>query len=164
MSVEIVTPPRSLVTGWLLGLVRARLVLESPTGLTCGDGRAEVNDTGVLVYPYHVVYSIPGGWFAGPAMGQAQGDAEFVYQVDSVGRTRQQAETAADRVRNWIVGRTAAGAFVVQAADPEGLRISDRIVDGTPGAPLQEGQPPKEVFTVSDTIGIHVTMADPEGV
>lgn len=157
MSIAIVTPPRNLVTNWLLGLVRSQLV--GPiAGQTCGDGRAEQNSQGVLKYPYHVIYSISGGFLTGPGFGAAQADAEFVYQVDSVGRTRSQAEEAADRVRNWIVGRTAAGVFVVQAADPDGLQISDRIVDGTPGAPLQEGQPPNEVFTVSDSIGIHVTV------
>jgi hypothetical protein len=154
MSVAIVTPPRNLVTNWLLALSRLNL----PAGQTCGDSRAEVNTSGVLVYPYHVIYPIAGGQVTGPALGASQADAVFVYQVDSVGRTRDQAEKAADRIRNWIVGRTAAGVFVVQAADPDGLQISDRIVDGTPGAPLQEGQPPNEVFTVSDTIGIHVTV------
>lgn len=163
MSVTVETPSTAAVTDWLLALIRSQLV--GPIGdLTCGDGRAQVNAAGALLYPYHVLYSIPGGSVGGPALGQAQGDAVFVYQLDSVGLTRQQAQAAADRARNWVVGRTAAGVFVVQAPDPEGLRISDRIVDGTPGAPLQEGQPPKEVFTVSDTIGIHVTVADPEGV
>lgn len=163
MSIETATPPRHLVTDWLLGLVRSQLV--GPLAkFTCGDQRAEANSAGNLPYPYHVVYSIAGGILTGPAMGQAQGDAVFLYQLDSVGLTRKSAEAAADRARNWVVGRTSAGVFVVQAPDPEGLRISDRIVDGTPGAPLQEGQPPKEVYTVSDTIGIHVTLADPEGV
>lgn len=153
----IATPPSNLVTDYLIGLIRSQLI--GPIAdQTCGDARAEVNAAGVLIYPYHVVYSIPGGSLSGPPLGQSSGDAVFPYQVDSVGRTRSQAQKAADRVRNWIVGRTAAGVFVVQAADPDGLQISDRIVDGTPGAPLQEGQPPKEVFTVSDTIGIHVTV------
>lgn len=157
MSIEIVTPPRNLVTDFLLGLIRSQLV--GPLAdLTCGDARAQQNAAGNLLYPYHVVYSISGGLVSGPGLGAAQADAQFVYQVDSVGRTRSQAEKAADRVRNWIVGRTSAGVFVVQAPDPDGLQISDRIVDGTPGAPLQEGQPPNEVFTVSDTIGIHVTV------
>lgn len=157
MSIEIVTPPRNLVTDWLLALIRSRLIGPLASH-TCGDARAEVNAAEVLVYPYHVVYSISGGLLTGPSLGMAQADAQFLYQVDSVGRTRSQAEQAADRVRNWIVGRSTQGGFVVQAPDPEGLQISDRIVDGTPGAPLQEGQPPNEVFTVSDSIGIHVTV------
>lgn len=154
MSVPVETPPRAAVTQWLIDLIDSKL----PTGKKCGDGLPQTPDGVPLDWPYWVVYSIPGGSMSGPPMGQAQGDAVYPYQVDSVGKTRAQAEMAADWVRNWVVGRTAAGVFVVQAADPDGLRISDRIVDGTPGAPLQEGQPPNEVFTVSDTFSVYVTV------
>lgn len=149
------TPQKAVVTAWLLDLVQSRLSLATPVGQKIGDGRAEGSP---LIYPYHVLYSITGGSISGPPLGQAQGDAVLVYQIDSVGRTRDQAERAGDRLREWVVGRTPAGVFVVQVADPDGHAIHDRIVDGTPGAPLQEGQPPNEVFTVSDSIGIHVTV------
>jgi hypothetical protein len=150
------TPSRAAVTGWLLALMNAQITDPQK----CGDGRAQItlDAEGKTIYPYWVLYSIPGGSMGGPPMGQAQGDARYVYQIDAVGRTRAQAEMGADRSREWVVGRTSAGAFVVQATDPDGLRIHDRIVDGTPGAPLQEGQPPNEVFTVSDTFGIDVSV------
>ena len=150
------TPSRAAVTAWLLALVTGRLTVPQK----CGDSRAEItlDASGKTIYPYWVLYPIPGGWMNGPPLGQAQGDARFVYQLDSVGRTRAQAEMAADRGREWLVGRTSAGVFVVQAADPDGVKIHDRIVDGTPGAPLQEGQPPNEVFTVSDTIAVDVSV------
>ena len=149
------TPNRAAVTQWLLDLVTGAL----PGAQKCGDMRAELTvESGQTVYPYHVLWPIPGGSVSGPPLGQAQGDARFVYQIDSVGRTRAQAEMGADRIREWVAGRTPQGAFVVQAAAPEGLAIHDRIVDGTPGAPLTEGQPPNEVFTVSETYGIDVSV------
>jgi hypothetical protein len=150
------TPSRAQVTNWALALVSNQL----PGPQKCGDGRAELSyeADGKAIYPYYILFSIPGGWMNGPPMGQAQGDARFSYQLDSVGRTRAQAEMAADRAREWLVGRTSAGVFVVQAADPDGVKIHDRIVDGTPGAPRQEGQSPNEVFTVSDTIAVDVSV------
>jgi hypothetical protein len=150
------TPSRAALTNWLLTLVTGQLTVPQK----CGDGRAQITTdaAGKPIYPYWVLYSIPGGYMGGPPLGQAQGDARYVYQIDSVGRTRAQSEMAADRVRNWLVGRTSAGVFVVQAANPDGLTIHDRIVDGTPGAPLQEGQSPNEVFTVSDTIAVDVSV------
>lgn len=150
------TPSRAAVTNWLLALITGQLT--SPQ--KCGDARAQItyDAGGKAIYPYWVLYSIPGGYMSGPPLGQAQGDARYVYQVDSVGRTRAQVEMAADRAREWVVGRTSAGVFVVQAADPDGVKIHDRIVDGTPGAPLQEGQSPNEVFTVSETYGIDVSV------
>lgn len=148
------TPSRAAVNNWARELVTSKL----PPGERCGDARAEFPAGSGPVYPYHVLYSVPGGYVSGPPMGQAQGDALFLFQLDSVGLTRDQAEQAADRARNWLVGRTIHGEFVVQPPDPDGVRIHDRIVDGTPGAPLQEGQPPREVFTVSETYGIHVSV------
>jgi hypothetical protein len=148
------TPGRALVTDWLLALIRSTL----PAGQTCGDMRAENNSSGELIYPYRVLWPIPGGSVSGPALGQAQGDAALVFQVDYVGRTRDQAEKAADLGRETIAGRKPDGSFVRPAANPNGLVIHDRIVDGTPGAPLKEGQPPNEVYTVSESYGIFVSV------
>ena len=149
------TPDRSLVTDWLIALIQSQL----PAGSKCGDAKPEAPTGQPLVYPYRVVYSIPGGGMSGPPLGQSHGDASYPYQVDSVGRTRADAESAAAQVMEWVVGRTAAGVFVVPGPVPSGFRISDRIVDGTPGAPLQEGQPPNQVFTVSHTFGLYVTAS-----
>lgn len=152
MTVE--TPNRSDVTDWLIGLIQSKL----PAGRKCGDAKPEAPDGQPLVYPYRVVYSIPGGSMSGPPLGQSHGDATYAYQVDSVGRTRAEAEAAGAEVLEWVVGRGADGKFVVSSPGPSGIRISDRIVDGTPGAPLQEGQPPNQVFTVSHTFGLYVTV------
>lgn len=147
------TPSRAACTQWLIDLIQSKL----PTDSKCGDAKPEAPVGLPLKYPYRVVHSIPGGGMSGPPLGQAYGDAIYSYQVDSVGRSRAEAEDAAADVMEWVVGRAADGSFVVQASDPDGVRISDRIVDGTPGAPLQEGQPPNQVFTVSHTFGLCVT-------
>jgi hypothetical protein len=148
------TPSRAVCTQWMIDLIDGQL----PPDRKCGDAKPEAPDGLPLKFPYRVVYSIPGGSADGPPLGQAYGDAIYPYQVDSVGHTRAEAETAAAEVMEWVVGRAADGSFVVQASDPDGVRISDRIVDGTPGAPLQEGQPPNQVFTVSHTFGLCVTV------
>ena len=148
------TPNRAACTQWLIDLIQSKL----PAGEKCGDAKPEAPAGQPLKYPYRVVHSIPGGGMSGPALGQAFGDATYPYQVDSVGRTRAEAEAAAADVMEWVVGRAADNSYVVQAPDPDGVRISDRIVDGTPGAPLQEGQPPNQVFTVSHTFGLCVTV------
>lgn len=148
------TPNRPACTDWLIALIQSQL----PADSKCGDAKPEAPTGLPLKYPYRVVHSIAGGSASGPPLGQAYGDATYSYQVDSVGRTRAEAEAAAADVMEWVVGRAADGQFVVQATDPVGVRISDRIVDGTPGAPLQEGQPPNQVFTVSHTFGLSVTV------
>lgn len=147
------TPDRSAVTDWLIALIQSQL----PATQLCGDAKPEAPAGQALVFPYRVVHSVPGGSMSGPPLGQSHGDAVYVYQVDSVGRTRASAEQAAAEVMEWVVGRNPDSTFVVPAAGPSGVRISDRIVDGTPGAPLQEGQPPNQVFTVSHTFGLYVT-------
>lgn len=148
------TPDRAAVTQWVVDFITAQL----PPGQICGDAKPDAPDGQPLVYPYRVVYSIPGGGMSGPPLGQSHGDAVYPYQIDSVGHTRAEAEAAAAEVMEWMVGRRPDGSFVATMSGPSGIRISDRIVDGTPGAPLQEGQPPNQVFTVSHTFGLYVTV------
>lgn len=148
------TPNRADVTAWLVEMIQSRLA----AGNKCGLGKPEAPTGQPLPYPYRVVYSIPGGGMSGPPLGQAFGDAIYPYQVDSVGKTYDEAERAGADVLEWVVGRGADGQFVVPGGSPSGIRISDRIMDGTPGAPLQEGQPPNQVFTVSHTFGLYVTV------
>lgn len=145
------TPDRGIVTEWLLGLLAA-----DPNGYGVGDHKAPA---GPVTYPYLVVYSIPGGSVGGPPMGQAQGDASFVYQVDSVGLTREQSEKLASRARERVSGRTATGSWFAAATPPSGLAVNDRIAEGSPGAPLAEGSYPNEVWTTSERFVVSVTLA-----
>lgn len=150
--VQLTVPDRALVTKWVLDLLAA------------ADGDFLVGDHGApkvadVTYPYWTVYGIPGGGYSGPVLGAAQADASFVYQVDSVGLNRDQAERAASRARHLVVGRAAGGAYATAAEDPEGMVVSDRISDGAPGAPVPEGTFPNEVWTVSERFVISVTPA-----
>jgi len=52
--------------------------------------------------PYAIVWPIPGGTLDG-SLGAPDTDAETLYQVTSVGATRQQAEVVGDRVREALV-------------------------------------------------------------
>lgn len=157
MSIPILTvPDQGEVFEWLRWLVQGRL----PTGQKCGDHRAEpTNDTGGNpIFPLSVLHAVPGGALSGPPMGDAQGDATFLYQLDAVGRTAQQALSLASRHRHWVAGRTLDGKYAVVTAGPDGIRVHDRILEGSPGAPLLEGSPPNEVFTVSDLFAISVSV------
>lgn len=158
MSIPILqVPDYDLVTQWLIDLVSSKL----PTGEKCGDHRAEFpSDT--PIYPYNVLYGVPGGTTGGPPLGAAQADATFIFQIDSVGLDPKQARKQASRVRHWVAGRTETGAYAVVSAGPDGISISDRIGEGSPGAPLLEGTPPTEVYTVSDLFAISVSVR-PEG-
>lgn len=157
MTVDLVIPDQAAVTRWLLALAATHL----PVGQKVGDFRApDPGSDGVQVYPYHTLYSIPGGTVDGPPMGAAQSDVGYLYQLDSVGRTRDQAEQLASRGRNTISGRGPGGAFAVVAASPAGMLIRDRISEGSVGAPIVEGVRPNEVYTISDRFMIYATVAD----
>lgn len=157
MSIPILTvPDQGEVFEWLRWLLQSRL----PTGQKCGDHRAEptLDGNGAPIFPMSVLHAIPGGSVSGPPLGEAQADAVFMFQIDSVGRTAGQALSFASRQRHWAVGRTPDGKFAVVTAGPDGIRVHDRILEGSPGAPLLEGSPPNEVYTVSDLISVSVSV------
>jgi hypothetical protein len=144
------TPDRADVTQWLLDL----LIADEPT-FPVGDHNAP----DPLEYPYRVVWSVPGGSVSGPPLGESAADADLVYQVDSVGLTREQAERLAARTRRTVAGRLPDGSFHAAAEPPSGLSVSDRILDGSAGSPIVEGTRPNEVWTVSERFVISVTGA-----
>jgi hypothetical protein len=55
------------------------------------------------VTKYCVVYPIPGGSVSG-SLGDPEGDAELVYQVTCVGRTREQAEWVVNKAMGLTAG------------------------------------------------------------
>lgn len=64
-----------------------------------GDGVAPRNpDKSEMDPPYVVLYSLPGGQFDGP-LSDSQADVTLIYQITSVGRSRQQAQVAIDVCR-----------------------------------------------------------------
>ena len=144
------TPDRASVTKWLVDLLKS-----DPNAYPVGDHGAPRAD---VSYPYWTVWGIPGGSVSGPAMGQSQGDASFVYQVDSVGQTREQSERLASRARDRVAGRAANGQYAAAANDPAAMRVLDRISEGTVGAPVPEGTYPNEVWTTSERFVVSVSL------
>lgn len=69
-------------------------------------------DAGKLVPtpPYGIVYPINDGSYWG-GLGAPERDAEFAFQITSVGATSDQCEWLSDRVRSTILGRTSAGVY-----------------------------------------------------
>lgn len=157
MSIPILTvPDEALVFAWLRELIESQL----PEGQTCGDHRAEptLDAAGKPIFPLSVLHVIPGGSVSGPPLGEAQADATFMFQADAVGRTTVQALSLASRQRHWIAGRGTDGKFAIVTAIPGGFVVHDRILEGSPGAPLLEGSPPNEVYTVSDIFSVSVSV------
>ena len=147
-------PDRQLLTNSLLAMLTAG------TGRPVGDHKAPPPPAPPAVYhPYSVLYSIPGGGFLGAALVAPDADADFVYQVDSVGVRRDQTEWLADRVRRSMLARTASGAFQVSLLSPAGLKIADRLPDGGAGGVQVDGTPPHEVFSIAERFVLRVVPA-----
>ncbi len=82
---------------------------------------------------YAVLYQIPGGSLTGPGLG-AQNDAAVAYQVDAVGRRRDQAQYLADRIREIIFGQDTNGRYSHGLTTPAGWVSAARLAtDGLPG-------------------------------
>lgn len=78
---------------------QALLTTLAPIPLPVGDGVAPRDaDESEIDPPYVVLYSLPGGQFDGP-LNDSQADVTLVYQITSVGLTRQQAQVAIDVCR-----------------------------------------------------------------
>lgn len=135
-------------------------LLARGTGKLVGDAKAPPLPPGMPerdFWPYCIVYSIPGGSSSG-SLADPFEDSGLVYQVTSVGRTRQQAEWMADRVRNVWLSRTTRGTFQVPLVSPQGWTAAGRIPqDGSGGGVDREGEPPNEVFSVPDRYILQVT-------
>lgn len=142
-------PDRRLVTKGVLQMLAA---INWPVGDHTAPERVEGKG-------WLVVYSIPGGGYEyGSPLRSPDDTAQFTYQVDSVGLSREQAEWGADAVRRTFLARTGTGAF--QVAFPNvlsGFKVIDRYPDGTPGGVTPEGTPPNRVFSNPERFVICVT-------
>lgn len=138
------------MTAWLLELLEA-----DPNAYKVGDHAAP---RGVVEYPYWTVWSVSGGSVGGPPLGAAQADATYVYQVDSVGKTRDQAEALGSRARARVSGRGADGSYVAPRESPAGMVVTDRVAHDTPGAATPTGAYPNEVWTYSERFAISVSV------
>lgn len=144
------TPDRSAVTAWLLALLRA-----DPEAYPVGDNSAP--EIEVDAYPYLTIWSIPGGSQGGPPLGASKADAVYVYQIDSVGKVRQQAEALGSRINGRVVGRAADGSYAAPSPVLTGMVVLDRDTADTPGGATSEGTHPNEVWTYSERFAISVS-------
>lgn len=120
-----------------------------------GDAEAPPDDTGdtltVPSYPYGIVELVPGGGIDGDAS-QPAGMANLVYQITTVGQTRQQAERLLGRAHLHLLATAAAGwAMPITAA---GHDVITRGVDSL-GGTTREG--PLFNAVARYVLGIHRT-------
>jgi hypothetical protein len=142
-------PDRQRVTTNLLAM------LASGTGKQVGDSRSPLNP----VVPYLVVFPIAGGSYWGAPLVHPDENAEFVYQIDSVGAKRDQVEWLADRARRTMLARTPNGVFQVSFTDPAGWHVADRMPYGGAGSVQVEGRPPNEVYSIAERFVLSVVPA-----
>lgn len=99
-----------LVDDALLAMLRAQVDGDG-NPLSIGDAQAPQPPEGAVgpAMPYAALYPFDGGEVSGESLGNPHTHVELVYQVLSVGYSRQSARWMADRIRQAIVGRNASG-------------------------------------------------------
>jgi hypothetical protein len=110
--------------------------------------------------PYAVLYPLHIAWRRG-SMAYPDQLIGLVYQVTSVGMREDQAQQMADRVRNVMLGRTAAGAYAYNISNPTGVVIFDREAYGGDGGMDREtgGTDGNPVVSVPERFVIAVSPA-----
>lgn len=142
---------RRIVTEAILTMLR------TSTGMPVGDSVLDEDDI-VDQKPWGVLHPIDGGGYEGGAPYTApDSDAQLVYQVDSVGRSRGQAEWMADLVRRTMLARSSSGSFQVASPSIAPFKIIDRAPDTAPGGVIPEGEPSARVYSISERFVIFVT-------
>lgn len=137
----------------------AALLFARQLGMPVGDGEIPAGAHPKMDRPYLIVWALPGGGFSGPPLHAPHDDVVWVYQVDAVGRRRDQVEFAADAVRDLFVGRVDGALSVFP--DRPGWAVADREPDGSPGGITSVGEPPNRVLTASQRFRLHTTPASP---
>lgn len=94
--------------------------------------------------PYVVVYAIPGGRAFG-SLAEPHEDAELVYQITCVGKTREQAEWLADKAMVLLDGLTV-----------DGRSIAFVTLDSLPGVQRQT-EPTPAVFLSTPRFRVYST-------
>lgn len=96
--------------------------------------------------PYNVVWSIPGGSYAGSLARPFQ-RSTLVYQIDSVGTARESAQWLADKTAHAMLDRSANGEPTAAMAIGD-MAVSERRPQAVPAGVDVGGKPPHEVFSV----------------
>lgn len=105
--------------------------------------------------PWVIVYSTPGGLYEG-SFHYPESDARFAYRIESVGRTREQCEWCADKVRRTLLSRSSSGSFQVSFPATTPWLVNNRQPEGTPGGVSLEGN---SVFSFSENYVLCVTSS-----
>ncbi|MER6548335.1 hypothetical protein [Streptomyces sp. NPDC001250] len=85
-----------------------QVMLATATGKPCGRGRLPLVEGRPAPLPYTVLYP-QGGPVGGAPLANKSEDGHLVYQLTIVAARTDQAEWLADRARQALLGRTAAG-------------------------------------------------------
>lgn len=141
--------PVQLITTAVINLLKDNLAV----GSRVYDSKVPPDAT----HHYWLVTHIAGGGYGGPPLTQPEADTTLVYQVDSVGARRDQAQWAADKAATIMVGRGAGGALTFALAMPAGWNECARMRNDVPGGVEVEGAPPNLVFTASNRFEVVVT-------
>lgn len=138
--------------------------LASSTGKPCGDHRLPPNlpphpAPPAKPDPYMIAYALDGGGFWGPGLVAPEQNADYLYQVTSVGWSPEQVQWMADRVFATMLARSASGAFQVAFPAVTGIVVADRLPDGGRGGIDVAGKRPDEVFSLPERYVLRVVPA-----
>lgn len=129
-------------------------LIVSSTNRPCGDHRSPPD--GVLEDGYTFLYSIEGGSFDGAPLGPPEPDATLVYQVNSIGASREQVEQLAERVRATLIGRDNSGGYRSPFPILSGLKVINRASQGFLPGVISDGPTGREVYSIPERYRISV--------
>jgi len=121
-----------------MSIVPVQLVTNALIALLKSQAGWSVHDHPYIVekptYPYLAVFQLPGGRFSGPPLTAPDADAELLFQLDAIGRRRDQAQLQGDKACALLIGREADGSYTHDFGAVEGWKVTGRMpADTTPG-------------------------------
>jgi len=131
--------PTELATSALVAMLRAATA--SLSAVMVYDHR--IPPAGVST-PYGLVLAVDSPDPDGPPWSDDEADATLTFQLDAVGKRRDQAQWLADRLRAAVLGRT--GPNWTNAVSVSGWVSADRRTTGQYGRVDREGSPRFELY------------------
>lgn len=141
-----------------------QMVKDGLTSLSVAVYDTDIPDGVTPTYPYVVGFQVEGGGFSGPPLADPEADIRIAFQWDAVGKQRNQAQWARDRVAKVMVARTGTGALVVPLGLllPANYRECGRMMlDGPDGPILTPPASPgsTRLYTVPQRYAVDITRA-----
>lgn len=144
VSIPALSPPLDEITTALLDLLD--LSGFTRAGEQGWDGAFGGNPKSPI-YPYWILYAIPGGVADPmPDLDMRLDETTAVWQVTAVSPFRNQAQRLARVCRDLVLGRNDHG-FVYPIAVPFGWEIADRQPDAAHAGVMRAGDPPNAIFS-----------------